>query len=83
MKSMKSINDDSRGSIEIDKLNTYSGKDPQEMDEDERKVLCWVKIIHFFNFVLFSAIYGSFAFSFWRILEIERPECIAPKEDYL
>ena len=53
------------------------------MDEDEKKALFWVKFIHFFNFCLFSLIYGAFAFAFWRILKVDRPECIAPKEEYL
>ena len=53
------------------------------MDEDEKKVLFWVKLIHFLNFALFSAIYGTFAFFFWRIMNVERPQCIAPKEEYL
>ena len=69
-----SINYDDRksegrtSSIKLDRLSSYTGKDLLEMDEDERKVLCWVKVIHFSNFVLFSVIYGIFAFFFWRIL---------------
>ena len=83
-----SINEDearsNRGSsIKLDRLRSLNGQDPEEMDEDEKKVLFWVKLIHFLNFALFSAIYGTFAFFFWRIMNVDRPQCIAPKEDYL
>ena len=69
---------DSRTSI-----GSFKGRDESLLDEDERKTLCCVKFFHFFNFALFAVIYGAFAFSFLRIMNIERPTCIAPKGEYL
>ena len=78
------VSERSSGSMKgLKSINKYKGRDAGDMDGDERRALCLAKFFHFFLFAIFSGIYGAFAFSFWRILQVERPECIAPRNEYL